>query len=70
MEDPKIEYSLSDPQELWWCDTHKRPATHIKTKTHSVDCVETNHVCDPDLGGITIGCRTVNLTGFCELVKK
>ena len=65
-----IEYKLSNPNELWWCDTHKRLATHIRTKTHSADYIETNHVCDPDLGGVTMGCRTFNLTGFFEFINK
>lgn len=34
---------------IWWCNTHKREATHIDKNG--------NHRCDPNLGGILMPCN-------------
>lgn len=53
---------------LWWCNTHRREATHIHRKTYG-DTVEIRHCCDPKLGGIMIPCLCVDLTGIAEITK-
>jgi hypothetical protein len=58
--DPPISsYQLADNNELWWCNSHQRRATYVRN--------ETDHCCDPNLGGIMLPCRTVNLTGIMEI---
>lgn len=44
-------YTLADPREFWWCNSHNRPATHLWG---------TKHVCDPRLGGILLPCSCVS----------
>lgn len=56
---PIVEYDLDVSGELWWCNSHQRRATHL------ID--GDRRVCDPDLGGILLPCRCVNLTGIAEL---
>lgn len=53
---------------LFWCNTHRRQATHIHRKTYG-RTVEIRHVCDPRLGGIMIPCQCVDLTGIAEITK-
>lgn len=38
---------------LWWCRTHERRATHLLVRENQSDEVH----CDPKLGGITFPCR-------------
>jgi len=47
-------YKKASIYEWWWCDTHKRRATHILVR----EGMEDEHCCDPDLGGITMVCKT------------
>lgn len=56
-------YSESDPEELWWCNSHERIATHLILRKGMEPC----HVCDPKLGGILLPCKCVNLTGIAEV---
>lgn len=35
----------------WWCNSHGRPATHLKK--------DGEHCCDPQLGGILLPCFAV-----------
>ena len=44
---------------IWWCNSHERMATFRQG---------TKYICDPKLGGITLPCFTVNLTGQVEIV--
>jgi hypothetical protein len=41
-------------QGIWWCNTHKREATHTNEYGE--------HLCDPKLSGILMPCRTVFLS--------
>jgi hypothetical protein len=50
--------------ELWWCNAHRRRATHIRTSWRG----ELEHCCSPNLGGITLPCRCANLTDEVEIV--
>lgn len=53
--------------EVWWCNAHQRPATHIGRKPGFA--IDRKHHCDPQLGGIMIPCDCVNLTGIAEIVE-
>jgi len=44
--------------EFWWCNSHERQAT-LKQRDR--------YVCQVGLGGITLPCFTVNLTGIVEI---
>lgn len=59
-EDHSTQHTPDDPGELWWCNTHQRRATFMWRKGFE----EERHTCDPNLGGITMMCRCVNLTGI------
>lgn len=51
---------------LHWCNTHRRRATHLIERLgqdRGKPC------CDPKLGGITMPCFTVDLTGLAELIE-
>lgn len=37
-------------EEIWWCESHKREATHTNATTG-------NPCCDPKLGGILLPCN-------------
>lgn len=51
------DYTPDTSGELWWCNSHQRRATHLwRGERH----------CDPNLGGILLPCRAVNLTGWVE----
>lgn len=52
---------------LFWCNSHRRQATHIQRKTQRDGRVFEEHVCDPKLGGILLPCRCVDLTGIAEI---
>lgn len=39
-----------DPDGMWWCNAHKREATHVR---NGRPC------CDPKLGGILLPCMVV-----------
>lgn len=52
---------------LFWCNTHRRQATHIHRKTMRAGLTTEEHVCDPKLGGIMIPCQCVDLTGIAEV---
>ncbi len=54
---------------LFWCNTHRRKATHIHRKTQRDGRVFEEHVCDPRLGGIMLSCRCVDLTGIAEITE-
>jgi hypothetical protein len=53
--------------ELWWCNSHRRRATHLLLRD-GFDLSE-SHCCDPNLGGILLPCMCVNLTRIAELVE-
>ncbi len=55
-------YKEAPEEELWWCNHHRRRATHIGP--HG------NHCCDPKLGSIMIPCNTVELTGIAEIIEQ
>lgn len=60
------------PCNFWWCNTHQRRATHYKILERLgriIDVSETPQ-CDPRLGGIMISCRSVNLTGICDIKEE
>jgi hypothetical protein len=61
----KLEFVKDESGELWWCNMHGRRATHI-VKKPGYSC-DGNHHCDPKLGGITMWCDCVNLTGIATL---
>ena len=42
--------SYVDLGATYWCDTHKRKATHINSRVEAC--------CDPKLGGIMMPCKT------------
>jgi len=42
---------MEQAKEIWWCASHKRPATHIDRRG--------KHCCDPALGGILLPCFTM-----------
>ena len=44
----------SDDKTIWWCNSHNRIATHLDDKSR--------HCCNPNLGGILIPCRCVELS--------
>lgn len=46
-------------KELFWCNSHERPATVVENGKRR---------CDPTLGGILLPCFVVDLTGQAELV--
>ena len=48
--------------ELWWCNSHGRKATHLNRFG--------DHVCAPGLGGILLPCMAVNLTGLVEITEE
>lgn len=50
---------------LWWCNTHRRRATHLLTYPYQ-NSREKPH-CDPVLGGILLPCCCVDLTDEVEL---
>lgn len=52
-------YELAATDELWWCNSHQRRATHKRGDYHC---------CDPALGGILLPCSCVNLTDQAEVV--
>lgn len=52
------EYKKDDSGKLWWCNSHRRRATHI---------FKDRHCCNPNLGGIMIPCQCVDLTGLVEV---
>lgn len=60
-----IKYEQDGSGELWWCNVHQRRATFLFTPLGGTKQVK--HVCAPHLGGITMPCRCVNLTGQVEL---
>lgn len=47
-------------ENLFWCNSHQRRATHI---SHGEPC------CDPRLGGILLPCRCVLLNGIAEIYE-
>ncbi len=55
---------LSDDQ-LWWCNTHQRRATHQFFGNGWTDVS-----CDPNLGGITMPCMCVSLKGIAEITEE
>lgn len=63
----KAEYIKSNPAEIWWCNSHRRRATYMKAPNFNRPLAN-YHCCDPALGGITIPCVCVELTGKVELV--
>lgn len=56
-------YRRGNPEQLWWCNIHKREATHVFTDLNGKE----NPHCDPKRGGIMLPCRAVNLTDDIEL---
>ena len=55
----------NDDGKFWWCNTHRRQATHLMSYPFQPG-KETPH-CDPVLGGIMIPCDCVDLTNEVEL---
>lgn len=61
---------IEDPSdEIWWCRVHKRWATYLRVKTDK-KYAETEHVCNPSLGGITVPCRTIIVTDVVKAVRE
>ena len=56
-------YRQDQSGETWWCNSHNRRAAWL----HERDDGSEEHVCDPNLGGILLPCRAVNLTGIAEI---
>lgn len=48
-------YDPDESGELWWCNNHRRRATHILTYSDGHKA----HHCDPKLGGIMLPCSCV-----------
>ena len=46
-------------ERLFWCNSHQRKATHVDTHGKPE--------CNPELGGIMIPCRVVDLTDKVEI---
>jgi len=57
---PEVHYTL-DPIGLWWCNSHNRRATHIRS-------TDRQHCCAPGQSGILLPCNSINLTDEIELV--
>jgi len=51
-----VSYEKADGS--WWCNSHKRPATHVRIKD---DGSSPERVCDPNLGGILLPCDCVRI---------
>src|SRR5580693_7483600 len=51
--------------QLWWCNSHQRRATARRLSGYW----EGEVCCAPNLGGIMIPCRCVNLTGIAEIIE-
>lgn len=51
-----------DPDELWWCNSHQRWASHVRVRDQW-------HHCALGLGGVMIPCRCVNLTDLVEVME-
>lgn len=45
-----LEKQPDSAEGAWWCEIHRREATHVNK--------DGAHVCDPHLPGITLPCRT------------
>lgn len=60
------QYLESNPEELWWCNSHRRRATHIMVRWPG----DEEHCCSPNLEGILLPCFAVNLTGICEIEEQ
>lgn len=58
------DYREDKSGEFWWCNSHRRSATHIL----KYDDGREAHHCDPRLGGIMLPCVCVNLTHEVEVV--
>lgn len=52
-------YKINEDGRRWWCNSHQRPATHVRDGTF--------HCCDPNLGGILLPCDCVDLTDEIEI---
>jgi len=63
---PELTFIKANPDELWWCNIHQRRATHVAVKPGFA--IDGKHWCDPELGGITMACSCVDLTGIAEIV--
>lgn len=66
-EPPTVEYRLDESGELWWCNSHRRRATHIR---YSSGTSRAEHCCDPKRGKILLPCFAVNLTDDIELIDE
>lgn len=53
-------------EERWWCNTHKREATHLCFH-HGMMRVDVH--CSPNLGGIMIACQCVPMDRPEEIRK-
>jgi hypothetical protein len=62
---PRSTLEVDTSGELWWCNTHKRRATHICVRhTAKGEFIDRKHECTG--GGIMLPCQCVNLTGLVE----
>ena len=59
---PDIEYVQAPDNELHWCNSHQRWATHVLVRRGKPE----NNCCAPSLGGTMLPCAVVNLTGIVE----
>lgn len=66
---PKTTYTVCNPSELWWCNTHQRKAIFVSFTNRRLS-LYIEHCCNPQLGGITMPCSCVNLTGICEITEE
>ena len=62
---PKIEYVEDTSGEFWWCNTHRRKATHIIISDSTYH--NGRHVCVGP--GIMIPCSCVDLTNDIEVLE-
>lgn len=56
-----------DLRWLWWCNTHRRRATHKYLKFRYGRMISEEHCCAPKQPGIMMPCECVNLTGIAEI---
>lgn len=60
-------YVPVDLRWLWWCNTHRRRATHKYVKFRYGCLLSEEHCCAPGQSGIMMPCECVNLTGIAEI---
>lgn len=62
---PAVEYTALPEGQLWWCNSHRRRATHrfLNSSGYGHEC------CAPGQSGILLPCCCVELTDEVELVE-